>query len=180
MNRWAEAASRSTMPPPPMEATCAVAGVCVCAHLATSSFAFPAQSTVLPAVKPLVFLFLCHYYHKNCGTRASILPRHPRWARCRSVSKDREANSGRRHAHGNADRCVLRAHTQPEMVPVAAFVVVFASKALAAVLVAAWPATTSPPAMQDVLKIAEAGTPAERVAVCGPAHTRARVLSQPA
>lgn len=75
---------------------------------------------------------------------------------------------------------VLRAHTQPEMVPVAAFVVVFASKALAAVLVAAWPATTSPPAMQDVLKIAEAGTPAERVAACGPAHTRARVLSQPA
>jgi hypothetical protein len=66
------------------------------------------------------------------------------------------------------------------MVPVAAFVVVFASKALAAVLVAAWPATTSPPAMQDVLKIAEAGTPAERVAVCSPAHTRARVLSQPA
>ena len=43
MNRWAEAAFRSTMPPPPMEATCAVAGVCVCAHLASSSSAFPEQ-----------------------------------------------------------------------------------------------------------------------------------------
>ena len=89
-----------------------MAGVCVCAHLASSSSAFPEHSDSRGQAS-CIFVFV-PLPLKIVGP-SSFLPLSlvPRWARCRSVAKDREANSGRRHAHGNVDRCVCaRTHSR--------------------------------------------------------------------